>query len=199
MNNIHRKFAAQFRTHWIKVKFYSERQQLNSAKRLEDVRFCEATSEAILHPIILDSESITCPGAQYAFGWKDESYVLDHCRDKTSLPEKVFQSMLRQMPRLDKTFECIGLNTDGEPDLIMSQVMPDDVMHLITLYNSRVGKNLDVSLSSVMSICGGIAVRTFLEDRITFSFGCIDSRKYSGISRDQLVVGIPKDQYNLVL
>jgi len=162
------------------------------------VRFCEATNEAVLHPIILDRESINCPGAQYAFGWQDKSHILEYCREKTKLSEKVLQSILHQMPRFKNPLEYIGLNTEGEPDLIMSYMMPENVMHLINLYHSKLGKNLEVSLCSMMSICGGIAVRTFLENRITLSFGCMDSRKYGQIGRDRLVIGVPKNQFDLV-
>jgi uncharacterized protein (DUF169 family) len=198
MSTIHHTFSNRFRSQWIKIKFYTEKPDLKDAKRLKNVRFCEATNEAVLHPIILDRESISCPGAQYAFGWQDKYHILEYCLEKTKLSEKVLQSMLQQMPRFENTFECIGLNTEGEPDLIMSYMMPENVMHLINLYHSKVGKNLGISLCSMMSICGGIAVRTFLENRITFSFGCMDSRKYGQIGRDRLIVGIPRDQFDLI-
>lgn len=198
MKNIHQIFAKNIRSQWIKVKFYREKPDLKSVKRLHDVRFCEATKEAILHPVILDRKSINCQGAQYAFGWQDESPTLEYCQEKTELPEKALQSIFQQMPQLENGVEYIGLNTEGEPDLIMSRLMPKEVMDLISLYHCRTGKNLDVTLSSMMSICGGIAVRTFLENRITFSFGCIDSRKYAQIGRNRLMLGVPKAQFDLV-
>ena len=34
----------------------------------------------------------------------------------------------------------------------------------------KTGENLNISLSTMMSICSGIAVKTFLEDKISFSF-----------------------------
>ncbi len=198
MDKIHQRFSKKIRSSWIKVKFYRDKPNDLNVKLLKNVKFCEATKEAILHPIILSQESINCPGALYAFGWQDRSQILAHCKDKTGLSEKILQSMLPQMPRFKDTFEYIGLNTEGEPDLIMSRLMPKEVMDLISLYHSKTGKNLDVSLSSMMSICGGIAVRTFLENRITLSFGCMDSRKYAQIGRDRLFVGVPKGQFDLV-
>ncbi|MBN2030224.1 DUF169 domain-containing protein [bacterium] len=198
MKNIHRTFADNIKSQWIKIKFFREKPDLESAKRLQGVRFCEATREAILHPVILDKESINCPGAQYAFGWKNQSLLLEHCREKTELSEEIIQSMLPQMPRFQDSFEYIGLNMEGEPDLIMARLMPEDVMDLINLYHSKTGHHLDVSLSSMMSVCGGIAVKTLLENRITFSFGCVDSRKYAKISRDRLVVGVPRVHFDLI-
>jgi len=198
MNKIHKKFSNQFRTQWIKVKFYTEKPDLKDTIKLENVRFCEAIQEAILHPVILDQKSIDCPGAQYVFGWKDESQVLTQCRGKSELSEKMLPSMLDQIPRFNDPFEYIGLNTEGNPDLILSKMMPKNVMELIRFYQNKTGKNLEVSLSSMMSICGGIAVKTFLENRITVSFGCMDSREYGQIGKDRLVVGVPKDQFDLV-
>jgi len=198
MNKIHKRFSEKFRSSWIKIKFYRENPDGANVKLLSNVKFCEATKEAVLHPVILSQESINCPGAQYAFGWQDKSQLLDYCKDKTGLSKKILQSILTQTPRFKDPFEYIGLNTDGEPDLIMARLMPKEVMYLINLYHSKTGKHLDVSLSSMMSICGGIAVRAFLDNKITLSFGCMDSREYAQIGRDRLVVGVPKSQFDLV-
>jgi len=69
MENINWRFSDRVRSHLVKVKFYNKKPGLTNAKRLTNVRFCEATKEAVLHPVILDRDSISCPGAQYAFGW----------------------------------------------------------------------------------------------------------------------------------
>jgi len=39
-----------------------------------------------------------------------------------------------------------------------------------------------------------VAVKAYLTERISLSFGCEDSRLYGGISRDRLIVGIPYAQ-----
>jgi len=194
---IRRRFSNRFRTQWIKIKFYTEKPDLNDTKRVENVRFCEATKQALLHPMILDRESINCPGARYAFGWQSQKEMLAHCQEKTKLPEERLISMVSQLPRFKKPFEYIGINMKGEPDLILSSIMPKDAMNLINLYHLKTGEKLDVSLCSMMSICGGIAVKTFLENRITFSFGCMDSRTYAHIGKERLVVGVPRDQFDL--
>ena len=198
MNNIHHLFSNRFRTQWVKIKFYTDKTDVKGAKRLKNVPFCEATKQAILHPVILDRESINCPGAQYAFGWQDKKRFLEYCREKTQLSESAAETILQKMLRFENTLECIGLNTEGEPDIIMSSMMPKEMMTLIELFHRKEGQILDVSLSSMMSICGGIAVRTFLENRITLSFGCMDSRDYAQMGRERLVVGVPKDQFDLV-
>ncbi|MDP8216837.1 MAG: DUF169 domain-containing protein [Candidatus Kaelpia imicola] len=92
MSNINLRFSSKFSSHWIKVKFYNQKPDLKEVKRLNGVRFCEATKKAILHPVLLDKESISCPGAQYAFGWtsdcKDE--LLQGCYSKGRIQKRIF-------------------------------------------------------------------------------------------------------------
>lgn len=199
MDRIHRKLADRFRSHWIKVKFYKEKPNLKEAKRLEGVRFCEATYRAMLTPILLDKGSISCPNAKYVFGWnpnlRDE--LLKGCQQKRQTLMKNVESMFSRMPCLKEPFNYIGLNTEGEPDLVISYMPPGEVMHLIKIYHNHKGENLDVSLFSMMSICGGVAVRTYLTKEISLSFGCDDSRKYADIRRDMLAVGIPKRLFGI--
>jgi len=191
----HQRFSDKFRSHWIKVKFYEHKPDLNKAKKLKGVRFCEATKQAISGPVLLDKDSINCSGAQYAFGWsdfgKDEGVFFNSCQDKRKANKVILNSLFTHAPRFKESFSYIGLNTEGEPDLIMSYLSPEEAMNLVKIYNNHQGGSLDVSLSSMMPICAGIAVRTYREKRISFSFGCDDSRKFAQIGRDRLAVGVP--------
>jgi len=198
MNDIQHIFMNKFRSHWVKIKFYNDKPNEKNLKQLKNVRFCEATKIAINHPVILDKNSINCPGALFAFGWQDQSLFYKKCLEKSKLNRKALDSMISKLPRLDGTLQYIGLNTKDEPDVIMSYIMPEDAMKLLYLYHNKQGKNLDISLCSMMSICSGIAVKTYLNNEITFSFGCADSREYARISRERLVVGVPKKHFDLV-
>ncbi len=199
MRDISWSFSDKFRSHWIKVKFYKEKPDSKEFKRLENVRFCEATKEAIIHPILLDRESIACPGAQYAFGWNSryKNELLQRCHDKRQTQKNVLKSIFLKIPYFRKPFKYIGLNTIGEPDLLISYMPPEEIMNLIKIYHNRQGGNLDVSLCTMMSICGGIAVRTYLEEKISLSFGCDDSRKFADMRRENLAIGIPKNLFNV--
>ncbi|MDP8260289.1 MAG: DUF169 domain-containing protein [Candidatus Gygaella obscura] len=197
MNNINWKFADKFRSHWVKVKFYQEKPQ-EEAKKIKDVRFCEAVKEAITHPIILDKDSISCLGAQYAFGWNsNRKELLEECQGKTQASMANLKSTLLQSPRFKKPFKYIGLNTEGIPDILISYASPQEIMNITGLYQKYTGKNLDISLSNMMSICGGIAVKSYLEQKITISFGCIDSRNFAGLERHTVAVGIPRNLCNI--
>jgi len=74
---------------------------------------------------------------------------------------------------------------------------PRKVMDLIKIYHRRQGGNLDISLCTMMSICAGVAVRTYLDEKISISFGCDDSRKYAKIGRENLAVGVPRKLFNI--
>ena len=193
MTNIHRKLSERFRSQWIKVKFYEDKPDLNEVKELKNIKFCEATKEAITHPVLLDRDSISCMGAQYAFGWKNgyKNEFLNRCSDKQKTNKTALKSMFTHAPYFKKPFKYIGLNTDGEPDLVMSYLAPSDVMDFVKVFNNKYGKNLECSLCSMMSICGGIAVATYLNKNINISFGCNDSRRFADMKRDNLAIGIP--------
>ena len=198
MDKVNQRFSDKFRSHWVKVKFYQEKPK-DDAKRLKGVRFCGATREAILHPILLDKESVACPGAQHAFGWKSlfKNNSLQGCCDKRDMQEDALKPMVSLVPFLKKPFKYIGLNTEGVPDLVMSYVPPQEVMSLIKIYHNKIGGNLDVSLCAMMAVCGGVAVRSYLDEKISLSFGCDDSRKFADMRRENLAVGIPKKLFQI--
>jgi len=203
------KFSEKFRSQWIKVKFYKQKpaflQGVDSSltgrrpERLKDVRFCEATKEAIIRPVIIDKESISCPGARYCFGWEPNyrKALLDNCQEKRATKNGIVESLILKAPYFKEPFDYIGLNTDDEPDLVMSYMPPEEIMRVIKIYNNHKGLNLNIKLFSMVSICGGIAVRTYLENEISFSFGCDDSRKYADIRRENLAVGIPNRLFKI--
>ena len=198
---INKIFSDKFNDHWIKVKFYKKRLGLKDVKYLKNVRFCEATKAAILEPVVIDKDSLNCLGAKYAFGWesgaKDKNRLFEYCNDKIGAKSGFANELISQAPRLKESYEYIGLNTEDEPDLILSYMMPENVMILLNLYQNFRGKKLDLSLCSMMSICGGVAVKTFLEGNMNISFGCNDSRKYANIGKSRLAVGVPKNMFNI--
>lgn len=196
---MHRKIAKKFSSQWIKVKFYEKEPHLNGVTRPKNIRFCEAVKLAITQPVILSRESLSCESAKYVFGWREkfDNQLLDSCQDKCKVDDKVLESLLSGIPRFKRPFSYIGLNTDDEPDLVMSCVVPQEMMKIIKVYNNHNGKNVEVSLNSMMGLCGNIAAKTFLKEGINISFGCLDSRKFAEIGRDRLAVGIPRKLFKV--
>nr|AEI30563.1 protein containing DUF169 [uncultured microorganism] len=195
------KFSEKFSSQWIKVKFYQKDPRLDGVTQPKNIRFCEAVKLAVTQPVILSKENLSCESAQYVFGWRKKfnNQLLDSCQDKCKVSDKVLQSLLSGIPRLKKSFSHIGLNTDEKPDLVISCVAPQEMMKIIKVYNNHNGKNIEVSLNSMMGLCGNIAVKSFLEEKISISFGCLDSRKFAEIGRNRLAVGIPRKLFKVFI
>jgi uncharacterized protein (DUF169 family) len=198
---MNKKFSEKFSSQWIKIKFYAKQPDLEGTACPKRVRFCEALKLAITKPIIINKENLSCASARYAFGWREkfDKDLLEKCKRKRDTDDKVMRLLVSSIPRLNKPFNCIGLNTDCEPDLVMANICPQDMMEIVKIYNDYTGKHINLSLSSVSGICSNVAVKSFLDGKINISFGCADSRRYADISRDRLTVGIPEKLFKLFL
>ena len=195
------RFSEKFSSQWVKVKFYEKDPRLDGVTRPEGVRFCEAVKLAITQPVLLSKENISCESAQYIFGWKDkfDSRLLDGCQDKCKISGRNLKSLVSSIPRFKKPFTHIGLNTSDDPDLVMSCLAPQEMMKVIRVYNNHNGRNVEVSLNSMMGLCGNVAAKAFLEGNVSISFGCMDSRKFAEIGRDRLAVGIPRKLFKVFI
>ena len=71
-------------------------------------------------------------------------------------------------------------------------------MDMLKTYENKTGKQLQISLSSVMSICGSV-VNAYLNKEMHISFGCEDSRMYADIGRDRFAVVIPNNLIELFI
>jgi uncharacterized protein (DUF169 family) len=188
-----KKFEKKFGGSWVRVKFYSRMPTTKSTKILTEIRFCEALQKAKTSSVILTPSSISCLGAKYAFNWDEQAKdkIIQECKEKRIASEDVIKSLIGNVPKLETYFPAIGLNMDIQPDVLISYPQPVQAMGLIKSYEKQSDKEIYVNVSSLMSVCGNIAARSFLSQQISISFGCEDSRLYGKIPRDRLVVGIP--------
>ncbi len=190
---MNRKFSNKFHSHWVKVKFYNEIPDSNNYKKPTGIRFCQAVNQAILHPVILTKEGISCPGARYVFGLEDNTEdIIKFWQGKRGVSKKIAQTILKKVAKLKEPFNCIGLNSDDEPDLLVSYLTPEDAMDVLAIYHNYNGEILNFDISSVMTICGNIAVKTFLDHKLNISFGCDEARNHGNIGRERLAIGIPR-------
>jgi len=196
-----KKFEEKLGGAWVKVKFYKEMPSTKNVRLLTNVRFCEALVRAKTTSVLVTPSSISCPGANFAFNWNEQGdqKIIAECKKKRKVSEDFLKSLISNVPKLDTYFSAIGLNTNDCPDVLISNMQPAQVMRLISLYQNQTGKDTYVDVSSLMSVCGNIAVRSFLTQQISISFGCDDSRLYGKIPRDRLVVGVPYALINVFL
>lgn len=179
---------------WTTVKFYFNDEAVPDVRAAGDLRFCEAVLEARSGPLILRPGDLSCPGAKYVFGWdsgcRDE--IAAELAKRRGMERDAAEILISQVPVLTKPPVAIGLNSDNRPDLIVSYCQPPTAMELLKLWQSEFGGgNLQSKFSSILSVCGNVSVGCYLSQEVSLSFGCDDARKFAGIGRDRLVIGIP--------
>ena len=177
---------------WIAIKFKNDLKEND----IQHVRFCEAVTMAFDKDILLFPHSISCDGAKRTFGWiRDFDSELSHrLSAKIGINVDDAAELVKSVPVLPEFFSGIMLSKKIIGDIYISYLTPGSAMKFVRALQKSSKNDLCTQISSIMSVCGNIAVRTFLEQRICVSFGCPDSREYGGIRDDQLVIGIP---YNI--
>ncbi len=58
-------------------------------------------------------------------------------------------------------------------------------------YQKMCNYPINLTISSVVPVCGGCAAKPYISQQIAASFGCDDSREHGGINDDQFMMGIP--------
>lgn len=157
------------------------------------MRFCEAVAESRTRPIMLTPEVVECPGARRSFGWAthgDEALAVAMA-EKAGISPDVAKSLICAIPSLRTVPASVTVGADHEPDVALSFAQPAAAMNLVRRWQALSGKTLLVEVSSVMAVCGSVAVRARLTGQLCLSFGCPDSRRYGAIRRDRLVAGLP--------
>ncbi|MBW2038188.1 MAG: DUF169 domain-containing protein [Deltaproteobacteria bacterium] len=187
------EFQRRFGGRWIGVKFYYDELPTSNENPIRDVRFCEAITKSMMRPVLLTPKDLNCRGARYVFGWDNgvKEEMVERFHQQEGFSEIGAEELVQEVPRINGSLKGIGLNVKNGPDILLSYLQPGQVMKLLRTYQVHFGEELTVDLSSIVSICGHVAVEAFVEKRIALSFGCSDARKYGGITRDRVAIGVP--------
>jgi uncharacterized protein (DUF169 family) len=162
----------------------------NPYRQVKDIRFCEAVNLARREPVLIDKNDLSCQGARLAFGLNDadEQMLIQGLMQKRGVSESVAIKLVASIPRYRLPFHYILLN-GPDPQAVIFYFTPDKFMDFLRVFQ-KTGKTLDLSLSSVMALCGDVAVRTLNTWDIAVSFGCQDSREYGGIRQEEFVMAL---------
>jgi uncharacterized protein (DUF169 family) len=172
------------------IRLVGERPNDSLYTQVRNVRFCEAVSRARHYPVLIDKQDLSCAGARLAFGLNDahEGMLIRGLMEKRAITKKAAIKLVSSIPRYGLPFRYILLN-GPDPEAVIFYFTPERFMEFLKVFQKS-GKTLNVSLSSVMALCGDVAVRTLAAHRISVSFGCQDSREYGGVGREELIVGM---------
>jgi len=177
---------------WVAVKL----QEHMSVADAEPVRFCEAVCKAQKKNVSLSFDNVCCDGARRCFGWlkNNDMKLAKRLSQRTAVDQDVAYELIRSVPVLNENIVGISLGTNIQGDVYISYANPESAMKLVRDWQRMTRQNLCVEISGIMSVCGNVAVKSCLGQRISISFGCPDSREYGGIDKGQLVIGLP---YNI--
>jgi uncharacterized protein (DUF169 family) len=192
LNRISERMSQMSRSWWVAVKF---QEQMSSADT-EPIGFCEAVHKAREKNVSLSFNNVCCDGARRCFGWLKDSDIelAKRLSRKTAIDHDAACELIKGVPVLNENIAGISLGAHIQGDVYISYASPESAMKVIRDWQKLTSQNPRVDISSFMSVCGNVAVRSYLGQCISISFGCPDSREYGGIEKGQLVIGIP---YNI--
>lgn len=194
------EYQRKFGSRWTGVKFLFGDPVREGRCFPKETRFCEAVSRSWSSNELLTGGCSNCMGANYVFGWENNGdKVIENYHKKRNISIQAAAAIIKCLPRMEAAPLAIGFNGDERPDLLVACLQPQQFMKLLEAYQRVFGGEMKVDLSSFAAVCGGVAVKAYLTERISLSFGCEDSRQYGGISRDRLIVGIPCAQAHKLL
>lgn len=180
-------------TEWIGVKFLQHVSPPREPSRMQPMRFCEAIYRARDGAIDLSAEMVGCEGARRAFGWmKNRDEVFSHrLSEKVGVNPEQALELVRQVPALGYPYAGIRVGAGINADVLVAYVQPETAMRLIRWWETASGRSLHTDISSIMAVCGNAVVKAYMNQAVSISFGCPDSRRYGGIRPEQMVVSVP--------
>jgi len=197
VDDLQRRFGSR----WTGVKFFFDDFPKGRRYFPKETRFCEAINQSWSTNTMLGRGCITCMGANYVFGWEKDirDRVIENFHKKSNIPLKNAARIVKGLPSMESAPIAIGLNGGETPDLLVAFLQPEQFMRFLNVYQRVFGEKLKVELSGFAAVCGNVAVKAYVDKKVSLSFGCEDSRQYGGISRDRLIVGIPYVQSHKLL
>ena len=181
---------------WVGIAFHDQ-QHATTMVSAKPMRFCEAIAKSVAHPIVLSPTTLCCAGGRRSFGWSDRSQdeLVKAISEKSGMLGDAAFRLVAATPLLRDVPKAVTVGIADAPDVVISYGLPESIMTLVRRVQEQTGENLSMEVSSVMSVCGNVAVRAHLTGRACISFGCMDSREVTGMGRERLIVGIPKALY----
>jgi len=189
LSSICKKLSRISDSDWVAIKF---EKQITS-NDTEHLKFCEAVYKAKNRRISLPFNNICCEGAKRCLGClkNNDVKLAQRLAEKIGMTQNISLELIKNVPVLNEEFSGISLGKYIDSDVYISYINPESAMKLVRCWQKTTGSNLNTEISGIMSVCGNVAVKSYINKNISVSFGCPDSREYGSIKKGQLVIGIP--------
>lgn len=160
------------------------------------MKFCEAVNYSFNVPIRLNAENLGCLGARRSVGFdKNEKQLAKIIAGNNSIPLSFIVNAFKTIPAL-RAVRHINLGIqeymekDTQPDLYILYILPNritDILHIL----ARKSIQPSIPPYSLLSVCGNVFSNCYINQSVSISFGCPESRKYGGIEENEIVLGLP--------
>jgi uncharacterized protein (DUF169 family) len=176
---------------WTGVEFHLDR--IPAGKRItRPMRFCEAVAESFTKTIVVPGDYICCPGARWCLRLDNsERELVQSIENEWRISSAKAHRAVIETPCLPQQLMAVTLGRSSSPDVAIGYLQPVAAMKLVRRWQRMNGRAPTTQLSSLMSICGHVAVAAFGTRDLCVSFGCRESRKCAGLGDNVLVVGVP--------
>lgn len=169
------------------------------------MKFCEAISSSFKIPIQINKKNLQCPGARRSLGFeKEEKTLINEIVKNSGISSEFLSDALSEIPCFNDQIKWvnIGITVEMEaflvPDLVILYLNPSDLTELLHSF-ARNSIKPHISPYALLSVCGNVFADCYLNQHISISFGCPESRKHGGIMNEELIVGIPFKYGELLL
>jgi len=162
----------------------------------KQMKFCDAVNHSFKTPMMLNTNNLGCPGARRSIGFDSNDKLLaSTISAENSLPVKFIRAALREIPVLNGISHInLGLTelmeNELQPNVYIMYVQPFKVTGLMHRL-AKMALIPSVLPYIFLSVCGNVFANCYLNQKVTISFGCPESRESGGIGEDEIVVGLP--------
>ncbi|MBA7548025.1 hypothetical protein ES705_40471 [subsurface metagenome] len=163
----------------------------------KQMKLCEALNYSFNVPIQMNKNNLDCPGARRSIGYDKDNYKLAKTISrKNGIPVSFITDALSNIPAFKDDVNHVNLGITEEmeeilpPDLFIMYVQPSkitEIMHLLAKQKIQPS----IPDYSLLSICGNVFANCYINQLLSISFGCPESRKNGGVDDNEVIVGIP--------
>lgn len=163
---------------------------------LKQMTFCEAVDQSFKVPLKLNKENLGCPGARRSVGFDtDDQTFAVNISENSNIPVRFVKNALQVIPAMTG-IRHINLGLDDypenelQPDLFILYVQSFQITDLIFKL-AKMAIKPSIPNYLMLSVCGNIFANSYLNQVVSISFGCPESRKSGAIGKNEIVIGLP--------